>query len=254
MTTDAQPPAGEPTRELAAALQGRRGGRRIDQGALGSGRRRAAVRGPVHQRRHPACARRRRVGATTEELRAIYAAGQDQAALIAGLYLMPFAGIMFLWFIAVIRDQIGEREDRFFATVFLGSGLIFVSVLFVATAIATAPIVGVRYLGQQTPSGREVDAAQALTYTLMFGYGTRAAAVFLLTMSTLGVRSRAFPLWLARAGYVVAIVLLLVVAFFDWIILVFPAWIALVSLFVMRREKARRLAALPPEPARDVPA
>ena len=87
----------------------------------------------------------------------------------------------------------------------------------------------------------------------MFGYGTRAAAVFLLTMSTLGVRSRAFPLWLARAGYLVAIVLLLVVAFFDWIILVFPAWIALVSLFVMRR---RRLAVwpLPPEPARDVPA
>jgi Flp pilus assembly protein TadB len=73
-------------------------------------------------------------------------------------------------------------------------------------------------------------------------------------MSTLGVRSRAFPLWLARAGYVVAIVLLLIVTFFDWIILVFPAWIALVSLFVMRRQKARRLAQLPPEPARDVPA
>ena len=50
--------------------------------------------------------------------------------------LIPFAGIAFLWFIGVLRDRIGEREDRFFATVFLGSGLLFVAMLFVAAAIA----------------------------------------------------------------------------------------------------------------------
>lgn len=33
------------------------------------------------------------------------------------------AGIAFLWFIGVIRDRSGAHEDRFFATVFLGSGL-----------------------------------------------------------------------------------------------------------------------------------
>jgi hypothetical protein len=41
----------------------------------------------------------------------------------ATLYLVPFAGIAFLWFIGVLRDRLGELEDRFFATVFLGSGL-----------------------------------------------------------------------------------------------------------------------------------
>jgi hypothetical protein len=41
------------------------------------------------------------------------------------LYLVPFAGIAFLWFIGVLRDRLGELEDRFFATVFFGSGLLY---------------------------------------------------------------------------------------------------------------------------------
>src|ERR1039458_7446399 len=58
-----------------------------------------------------------------------------RAAVAIALNLVPFAGIAFLWFIGVLRDRIGEREDRFFATVFLGSGLLFVAMLFVAAAI-----------------------------------------------------------------------------------------------------------------------
>ena len=41
-------------------------------------------------------------------------AGRRTAVVIA-LNLVPFAGIAFLWFIGVIRDRIGGREDRFFA-------------------------------------------------------------------------------------------------------------------------------------------
>jgi hypothetical protein len=59
-----------------------------------------------------------------------------RTAVVIALNLIPFAGIAFLWFIGVIRDRIGEREDRFFATVFLGSGLLFVSMLFVAAAVS----------------------------------------------------------------------------------------------------------------------
>ena len=76
---------------------------------------------------------------TTPSWSRLFARGEDLSAVIGGLYLAPFAGIMFLWFIAVIRDQIGEREDRFFATVFFGSGILFVALLFVASAIAVAP-------------------------------------------------------------------------------------------------------------------
>jgi hypothetical protein len=39
-----------------------------------------------------------------------------RAAVAIALNLVPFAGIAFLWFIGVVRDRVGEREDRFFAT------------------------------------------------------------------------------------------------------------------------------------------
>jgi hypothetical protein len=178
--------------------------------------------------------------ATDDELVTQFAAGQDLGGLIGGLYLGPFAGIMFLWFIAVIRDQIGEREDRFFATVFFGSGLLFVAMLFAALAVASWPVVGVRYLDQAAPSAREIQVARALSYALMFAFATRAAAVFLIAMSTIGVKSGVFPRWFSRFGYLAGLVLLVIVAIWDWIILVLPAWIALVSVYILRRERARR--------------
>jgi hypothetical protein len=151
---------------------------------------------------------------------------------------------MFLWFIAVIRDQIGEREDRFFATVFFGSGLLFVAILFTAVAVASWPVVAVRYLGQAAPSAREIELTRALSYTLMFAFGTRAAAVFVIAMATIGIKSGVFPRWFARAGYLVGVVLLVVVVVWDWIVLVLPVWVALVSLYILRRERSRRANAL----------
>jgi len=172
-----------------------------------------------------------------------FATGQDLAGFIGGLYLAPFAGIMFLWFIAVIRDQIGEREDRFFATVFFGSGLLFVAILFASMAVASWPVVGVRMLGQAAPSAREIEVTRAISYALMFGFGTRAAAVFLLAMSTIGLKSGVLPRWFGRVGYLVGVALLVVVAIWDWVILVLPIWVALISLYILRRERSRRRTA-----------
>jgi len=52
------------------------------------------------------------------------------------LNLIPYAGIAFLWFIGVIRDRLGDQEDRLFSTVFLGSGLLFLALTFVGAALA----------------------------------------------------------------------------------------------------------------------
>ena len=95
--------------------------------------------------------------ASNAQLVQLFAQGRDQWLLIGGLYLAPFAGIMFLWFIAVVRDQVGEREDRFFATVFLGSGLIFVALVFAAAAVASTVAVAVRELGLDAPTVPEVE-------------------------------------------------------------------------------------------------
>ena len=60
--------------------------------------------------------------------------------LLIGLSLIPFAAVAFLWFVGVVRDRIGEREDRFFSTVFLGSGLLFVAVLLVGEAVTAGMV------------------------------------------------------------------------------------------------------------------
>jgi hypothetical protein len=179
------------------------------------------------------------VTASDEELVRLFARGEDTAIVIGGLYLAPFSGIMFLWFVAVIRDQIGEREDRFFATVFFGAGLLFVAMLFTAAAVASMMVVGVRYLGQNAPSAALVGATRALSYTLLFAFATRAGGVFLIATATIGLRSRVFPRWVAWTGYLVGAVLLVAVTFWDWFILVLPAWVAVISLFILRRERAR---------------
>jgi hypothetical protein len=162
------------------------------------------------------------------------------AIVIGGLYLAPFAGIMFLWFVAVIRDQIGEREDRFFATVFFGSGLLFVGLLFTAAAVASTPTSLVEFMGGAQPSPESAALLRALAYTLLFAFATRGAAVFMIATATIGIRSGVFPRWFALVGYLLGFVLLVAVSFNDWFILVLPAWVAVVSLFILRRERARR--------------
>src|SRR4051795_6631402 len=67
----------------------------------------------------------------------LWIAAESKTVTLA-LNLVPFAGVAFLWFIGVLRDRLGRQEDRFFATVFLGSALLFLAMLFAAAAIAGA--------------------------------------------------------------------------------------------------------------------
>src|SRR5579872_5856548 len=101
-----------------------------------------------------------------------------RAAVAIALNLIPFAGIAFLWFIGVLRDRIGEREDRLFATVFLGSGLLFVAMLFVAAAVAGATIAAT---SSAQPAAGVLNLSRDLTGSLLNVYTMRMAAVFTLT-------------------------------------------------------------------------
>lgn len=178
-------------------------------------------------------------GMDAAELADWFADGGDLGALIGGVYLAPFAGIAFLWFVAVVRDQVGDREDRFFATVFFGSGVIFVALLFMAAAIAASLEVSVRYLKLPPPSPDTVAIVRSLAYTVTFVFCTRAAALFLFATATVGRRSGVFPRWFSGLGYLIGVALLVVVSFWDWFILLLPAWVAIVSLFILVRERRR---------------
>jgi hypothetical protein len=154
-----------------------------------------------------------------------------RAAVAVALNLVPFAGIAFLWFIGVLRDRIGNREDRFFATVFLGSGLLFVAMMFVAAAVGGALIATAS--SSNLPGGATLAVGRNITNGLLNVYAMRMAAVFTLTTVTIARRTQIVSRWLTIAGIGCALVLLIGIGISPWVELVFPAWILALSLDVL---------------------
>ena len=172
-------------------------------------------------------------GSTAEEVRAWYLGENAFRVGLVGLYLMPFAGIAFLWFLAVLRHHVSALEDRFFDTVLTGSGIVFIAMLFATAASAGSLIAAVKFRDAPVPGPEAVGVARSLGYTFFYVYALRAAAVFMVVTSTIGRRSGGLPRWLTLAGYGVALVLLLSVSFAPLVALLFPAWVTAVSIVVL---------------------
>ncbi len=152
-----------------------------------------------------------------------------RSMVIGALNLLPFAGIAFLWFIGVVRDRIGTGEDRFFATVFLGSGLLFVAILFVTGAIA----VGLVVTAGELPTPEVWPFGRRIIYSLLNAYAMRMAAVFIISTTTIATRLGLVPRWLTVLGLTSGAVLLLAAGLIPWIEVVFPAWVLVLSIHIL---------------------
>jgi hypothetical protein len=166
-----------------------------------------------------------------------------RTAVVVALNLVPFAGIAFLWFVGVLRDRIGQREDRFFATVFLGSGLLFVAMLFVAAAVGGGLIAEA---SSGTPGAGTLALGRNVTGILLNVYAMRMAAVFTLTLVTIARRTAIVSRWLTVAGLVTAVLLLVGVGISAWVELIFPAWILVLSVDVLRAGQRAANSSAPP--------
>ena len=160
------------------------------------------------------------------------------------LNLLPFTGIAFLWFMGVLRNRIGLLEDRFFATVFLGSGLLFVAMLFTTAALSRGLLDN---FGSGAGLPAQSDAyrlGRGMAHALMNTFGMRMAAVFMFVTSTIGLRTAVLSRWVSFVGFALGLVLLLVITDFAWIALLFPSWVLLVSTWILiadfRREPRGR--------------
>src|ERR1700722_13513585 len=158
------------------------------------------------------------------------------------LDLLPFAGIAFLWFMGVLRDRMGAHEDRFLATVFLGSGLLFLAITFASSAATGALIMAYEAMPRKLMESGTYTFARTLAYELVNVYTLRMAGVFMISTCTLAIRIGMFPRWMALLGYVLALFLLLSIGRFGWATLVFPLWTLVVSVYVL-------IANLRPKPA-----
>jgi hypothetical protein len=157
------------------------------------------------------------------------------------LGLVPFAGIAFLWFIAVARERLGRFEDQFFSMVFIGSGLLFLAMIFAGAASAGAIVAAAAH----DPAGFAASttyafARQAVTQILTM-YAIRMAAVFMISQATLWLRTRVMPRWMALLTIPLALVLLFVFVHSWGVVLVFPAWVMLVSVYILSVHLGGRL-------------
>jgi hypothetical protein len=155
-----------------------------------------------------------------------------RSAVRAALSLVPFAGIFFLWFVGVVRAHVGAAEDRFLATVLLGSGLVFVAAMFGAAAAAAAVLATAHPAGS-APALPAWDFGRNFAYTLMTGYAMRMAAVFTCCLSVIGQRLGVLPRWLTVLGYLTALTLLVAASNVSWAELVFPAWALVLSTYIL---------------------
>ena len=149
------------------------------------------------------------------------------------LQLMPFAGISFLWFVGVLRDRLGQLEDRFFATVFLGSAFLFLAMIFTAASVAGG-MVRLMLTESASAIGTGVFAlARIQVYQAMNTYAIKMAGVFMVSTSTISLRTRIVPRWMAFLGFALALILLLSVGVIQWILLVFPLWVLSMSIYIL---------------------
>jgi hypothetical protein len=155
--------------------------------------------------------------------------GSKRRTVLFALNLLPFAGISFLWFIGVVRSRIGAAEDRLFSTVFLGSGLLFVAMLFVAGAVSGGlvlpPDEGVSE--DLWPYGRRV------AFSLLSVYSMRMAAVFTISTTTIATRLHLAPRWLSVWGFATGGLLLFTIGLVPWVELVFPLWVLVFSTHIL---------------------
>jgi hypothetical protein len=159
----------------------------------------------------------------------------QQTAITAATVLMPIAGISFLWFIGVVRDGFGRYEDRFFLSVFLGSGLLFLAMMFVATAVAGALVTSDAWVVDPVARGEVVNFGKMVVFSATQTYALRMAAVFMISLATIWLKTRLMPRWLAGLSYLLALTLLIGSNVSMWVTLAFPTWVLVVSGLILAR-------------------
>lgn len=130
-----------------------------------------------------------------------------------------------------------QYEDRFFASVLIGSGLLFLAMMFVSTAVAAGLIAG---SGGVTDPGAHAEVASfgtAMVASTCKAYAVRMATVFMMSLAAIWFKTGLMPRWLVGLTYLVAVGLLVAGDVSMWLTLAFPAWVLVVSVLILLRFK-----------------
>jgi len=185
------------------------------------------------------------------EVREFYAADLSRRLTLVGLYIMPFAGIAFVWFIVALRMWISHsqrREDALLSNVQLVSGIVFVALFFAAAATSAATAASVEFEGAtvDTAIARQLPA---YGNTLMLVFAMRMAAMFVFTTSNIARGAGILPRWFTLIGFVVGAFMLLSASLSPLLALVFPGWmLCLCTILLLRARQIPATLLLPTDP------
>lgn len=158
---------------------------------------------------------------------------ENSGTVSVAITLIPFAGIAFLWFMGVVRDQLGEMEDQFFSSIFFGSGLLFLGGFFVwMTSIGAILASYAAFPSTWLDSGAYVYGR---TFMNIIGGAVtlRMAGVFMFSSGTIWMRTDVMPRWMVWLTYLMALGLIIGAGANRWLRLGFPFWVLIVSLFIL---------------------
>jgi hypothetical protein len=175
--------------------------------------------------------------ASDEELVAFYGSERRRQMVLVGLYVMPFAGIAFLWFSVALRVWIRAsslRESELLSSMQFVSGILYVGLFFAAAAASSVTAVSLEI------SGSPVDPVVARQFplfgaTLLLRFAMRMAAVFVFTTSSIGRTARVLPRWFTHVGQLVGLFLLLSATSSRALVLVFPLWLLALCTLLLGR-------------------
>lgn len=156
--------------------------------------------------------------------------GERQVRL--ALFMLPFAGISFLWFVGVVRDRLGSYEDQFFSTIFYSSAVLFLAMIFAASAVTGG--IAVSYSSSPEGSGGDIISFGRVLISQLFTiYAMRMAGVFVASLGTIWFRTGLMPRWLSVLTFVFALALTLTTTLNLWMVIVFPAWVLIISIYIL---------------------
>ena len=135
------------------------------------------------------------LGATDAEINKYYADSSNGTTAIIWLQVLVVSTIAFLWFVGVVRGRLGDREPRLFGTVFFGSSLLLAAMLFVGTAMLSAPAV-LLTVGDRTPDPAVVSVTRAGAAVVLSVFAPRIATLIMFSTASLGRATGALPNWL----------------------------------------------------------
>jgi magnesium-transporting ATPase (P-type) len=185
-------------------------------------------------------------GDTPSEVQQWYADDGNQTKQIVAWFLYVGSALAFLSFLGTLRDMLVRAEGgpgTLSALVF-GPGLVFAALYVAGVSLFAAPA----SLADDTDFKLDSNTAQLFNnagYFLLVG-GVMVASILVLSTSTAALRTGILPAWLGWAGLIVAVAMIF--AFFFLPILVFVAWVLVVSLVMLVAAWRVRGGAMPPPP------